>query len=177
MDVVVANIPPRFGMLLSRSWGEKLKGTLQLDFSYVTIPGVGKLRKLYREKKMKFMISSKEKPTNHPIHVVHTNIDFFILYSEMNSVDDDSQLEEISEVSDVISSMQKVMIIEGKEKNEEFLHPVNPLEMIVELVQKTECVEIVSHPPKYQTVQPSEVLFPNEESCLWTMEFCGALGK
>ena len=28
MDVVVADIPPRFGMLLSRSWGEKLKGTL-----------------------------------------------------------------------------------------------------------------------------------------------------
>jgi len=28
MDVVVADVPPRFGMLLSRSWGEKLKGTL-----------------------------------------------------------------------------------------------------------------------------------------------------
>ena len=28
MDVVVADIPPRFGMLLSRSWGVKLKGTL-----------------------------------------------------------------------------------------------------------------------------------------------------
>ena len=28
MDVVVADIPPRFGMLLSRSWGAKLKGTL-----------------------------------------------------------------------------------------------------------------------------------------------------
>lgn len=30
MDVVVADIPPRFGMLLSRSWGAKLKGTPQL---------------------------------------------------------------------------------------------------------------------------------------------------
>ena len=28
MDVVVADIPPRFGMLLSRSWGAKMKGTL-----------------------------------------------------------------------------------------------------------------------------------------------------
>ena len=36
MDVVVVDIPPRFGMLLSRSWGAKLKGTLQLDFSYAT---------------------------------------------------------------------------------------------------------------------------------------------
>ena len=47
MDVVVADIPPRFGMLLSRSWGEKLKGTLQLDFSYATIPVFGQMRKLY----------------------------------------------------------------------------------------------------------------------------------
>ena len=53
MDVVVADIPPRFGMFLSRSWGEKLKGTLQVDFSYATIPMFGQLRKLYREKKMK----------------------------------------------------------------------------------------------------------------------------
>ena len=28
MDVVVANVPPKFGMLLSRSWAAKLKGTL-----------------------------------------------------------------------------------------------------------------------------------------------------
>jgi hypothetical protein len=28
MDIVVAGIPPKYGMLLSRSWGAKLKGTL-----------------------------------------------------------------------------------------------------------------------------------------------------
>jgi hypothetical protein len=28
MDVVVVVIPPKFGMLLSRSWAAKLKGTL-----------------------------------------------------------------------------------------------------------------------------------------------------
>lgn len=28
MDVVMADIPPRFSMLLSRSWGAKIKGTL-----------------------------------------------------------------------------------------------------------------------------------------------------
>jgi len=46
MDVVVADIPPRFGMLLSRSWGAKIKGTMQLDFSYATIPMFGQMRKL-----------------------------------------------------------------------------------------------------------------------------------
>ena len=33
MDVVVADTPPKFGMLLSRSWAAKLKGTLQMDMS------------------------------------------------------------------------------------------------------------------------------------------------
>jgi hypothetical protein len=41
MDVVVADIPPKFGMLLSRSWAAKLKGTLQMDMSYATIPVFG----------------------------------------------------------------------------------------------------------------------------------------
>ena len=31
MDVVVADIPPKFGILLSRSWNSKLKGSLQMD--------------------------------------------------------------------------------------------------------------------------------------------------
>lgn len=72
IDIVVADIPPRFGMLLSRSWATKLKGTLQLDFSYATILVFGRMRKLYQEQKMKYMITSKEKPINHPINYVHT---------------------------------------------------------------------------------------------------------
>ena len=31
MDVVMVDVPPKFGMLLSRSWEAKLKGTLQMD--------------------------------------------------------------------------------------------------------------------------------------------------
>ena len=38
MDVVVADIQARFGMLLSKSWGEKLGGVSKLDFTYVIIP-------------------------------------------------------------------------------------------------------------------------------------------
>ena len=33
MDVVVDDIPPKFGMLLSRYWAPKLKGTLQMDMT------------------------------------------------------------------------------------------------------------------------------------------------
>ena len=46
MDVVVDDIPPQFGMLLSRSWEVKFRGTLQLDFSYATILVFWKLRNL-----------------------------------------------------------------------------------------------------------------------------------
>ena len=37
MDIVVVDIPPKYGMLLSRSWGAKLQGSLQLGMSYATI--------------------------------------------------------------------------------------------------------------------------------------------
>ena len=50
MDVVVADITPKFGMLISRSWAKKVGGTLQMDLSYATIPIFGgENRRLYRE--------------------------------------------------------------------------------------------------------------------------------
>jgi hypothetical protein len=41
MDVVITYIPPKYGLLLSRSWGAKLGGSLQLDMTYATIPMFG----------------------------------------------------------------------------------------------------------------------------------------
>ena len=58
MDVVVANIPPKYNMLLSRSWGENLRGTLQLDMSYATVPVFGQQRRMYRETLKKYMVNS-----------------------------------------------------------------------------------------------------------------------
>ena len=50
MDVLVADITPKFGMLLSRSWAKKVGGTLQMDLSYATIHVFGgENRRLYRE--------------------------------------------------------------------------------------------------------------------------------
>ena len=47
MDVVVVDIPPKFVMLLSRSWAAKLKGDFQMDMSYATIPVFGVQRRLF----------------------------------------------------------------------------------------------------------------------------------
>lgn len=109
MDVVVAEILPRFGMLLSRSWSANIKETLQLDFFYATIPMFGQLRKLYREKKMKYMITSKEKPHNHPINVLHTNLESFVLYLDSGLNDIDSQLVEVEDVPDISENFIAVL--------------------------------------------------------------------
>jgi len=108
MDVVVADIPPRFGMLLSRSWGEKIKGTMQLDFSYATIPVFSQMRKLYWEKIMKYMITSKEKPVNHPINYVHTDLESFVLYSDSFN-DVNSQLVEVEDIPEITENFREVL--------------------------------------------------------------------
>ena len=41
MDIVVADIPPKFGLLLSCSWSKRLGGTLYMDLTYATIPIFG----------------------------------------------------------------------------------------------------------------------------------------
>lgn len=51
MDVIVASIPEKIGML-SRSWGAKLGGYLQLDITNATFPIFGgESMRLYREEK------------------------------------------------------------------------------------------------------------------------------
>jgi hypothetical protein len=94
MDVVVADIPPKYGMLLSRSWGDKLKGTLQLDMSYATIPVFGQQRRLYKETLMKYMVSSQKKPHNYPLYSAHSDLDSFILYIDGDTKEQDTQLME-----------------------------------------------------------------------------------
>ena len=60
MDVVVVDVPPKFDMMLSRSWEAMLKGTLQMDLSYATIPVFGKKRRLYRKNHLAYIINNKE---------------------------------------------------------------------------------------------------------------------
>jgi hypothetical protein len=116
MDVVVADIPPRFGMLLSRSWGAKLKGTLQLDFSYATIPVFGQMRKLYQEKKMRYMITSKEKPINHPVNYVHTDLESFVLFAD-NFNEIDSQLVQAEDIPDISENFREILRKEREERS------------------------------------------------------------
>ena len=89
-----ADIPQKYGILLSRSWGGKLKGTLQLDMSYATIPVFGQQRRLYREMLMKYMVNSQEKPHNYPLYFAHSDLDSFILYKDGDMEEQIPQMEE-----------------------------------------------------------------------------------
>ena len=71
MDVVVAVITPKFGLLLSRSWAKKVGGTLQMDLTYATILVFGgENRRLYRELQFAYIVTDDKNPTNHPLYVV-----------------------------------------------------------------------------------------------------------
>jgi hypothetical protein len=75
MDIVVADVPPKFGMLLSRSWIKRLGGTLQMDLTYATIPVFGgEHRRLYREAQLAYIVSDEADPTNHPIFALDTDL-------------------------------------------------------------------------------------------------------
>jgi ribonuclease HI len=85
---------PEIWYVVARSWVEKLKGTLQLDMSYATIPVFRKQRRLYRETLMKYMVSSQEKPHNYPLYSAHSDLDSFILYNDSDTGEQIAQLEE-----------------------------------------------------------------------------------
>ena len=82
MDVIVVDIPVKFGMLLSRSWSTKLKGTLQMDLSYATILVFRKQRRLYKEVGLAYMVNNKDKLVNYPIYYVETKLGSSVFYND-----------------------------------------------------------------------------------------------
>jgi hypothetical protein len=80
MDIVVADVPPKFGMFLSISWIKRLGGTLHMDLTYATIPVFGgDHRRLYREAQLAYIISDEANPTNHPIFSLDIDISSSVL--------------------------------------------------------------------------------------------------
>ena len=75
MDVVVVDITPKFGLLLSRSWANKVGGTLHMDLTYATIPIFGgENRRLYRELQFSYIVIDDKNRTNHPLYAVEKDL-------------------------------------------------------------------------------------------------------
>jgi hypothetical protein len=84
MDVVIVDVPVKYGMLLSRSWGAKLGGSLKLDMMYATIPIFGgQFTRLYRETRLAYTVSDPQNPNNYPVYVTDQDLGNCIL-----SIDD-----------------------------------------------------------------------------------------
>jgi hypothetical protein len=70
MDVVIVDIPLNYDMLLSRSWGTKLGGSLQLYMTYATIPIFGgEFTRLYWETRLAYTVSDPHNPSNYHVYV------------------------------------------------------------------------------------------------------------
>jgi ribonuclease HI len=92
MDVVVVDVPVKYGMLLSRSWGAKLGGSLQLDMTYAAIPIFGgQFTRLYKETRLAYTVSDPQNPNNYPVYAVDQDLGNCILSLD---VDFDDCIEE-----------------------------------------------------------------------------------
>lgn len=78
LDILFTDIPPKFGMLLSRSCCAKLRGSLQMDMSYATIPVYGDAHlRLYREVGFMNIVCRVDQARNLPIYVVEQEFGCF----------------------------------------------------------------------------------------------------
>jgi len=151
--MVVADIPPKYGMLLSRSWGNKFQGSLQLDMSYATILVFGHPKKLYQQTLMKYVVSSQARPQNFLIYSMHSDIDSCTLYNvELNQEDS----------SNNITSKQKEIAVVAE----------NQIVQIQEILDKKDDQDTLV---KEDFVPPDSKSY--EQEMLWNLEFDGSVKK
>lgn len=83
LNIVFTDIPPKFGMLLSRSRCANRGGSLQMDMSYPTIPVYGAEHiSFYREVIFMNTFFRVDQVRNHPIYVDDHDFGCFTLSSE-----------------------------------------------------------------------------------------------
>ena len=67
IDIVVANIPDAYGLVLSRDWSTKLNGYFASDWSHLWLPykGIPNQIKILREPHMKYNVTQLEENNEH----------------------------------------------------------------------------------------------------------------
>jgi hypothetical protein len=63
-----------------------------MDMTYSTIPVFGQDKRLYREVLLKYMVSNKSQPTNHPIYSVITKLGSSIFFNEIFSGEKETKI-------------------------------------------------------------------------------------
>ena len=81
MDILVIDVPDKWGVLLFRKWGATLGGSIQMDWNYATVPAYEfSLVKLYAEKEKRYHVKNPKKLLNQCVY----NIDKHGIY-QVNS--------------------------------------------------------------------------------------------
>lgn len=113
---------------------------------------------------MKYMISNKENPNNHPINVVHTDLESFILFNDSGL--NDVEVEDIPEISNCI----RTVLVKGKE---------NLQSASEQSSNKAEKSSDQNQEVGRKVVMEQKLGFQHldDENGIWTMDFDGALGK
>ena len=71
MDILIIDVPEKWGMLLSRKWVADLGGSIQMDWNYSTAPlSKDTILKFHSEKEKKHHVENPKKPSNE--YVYHT---------------------------------------------------------------------------------------------------------
>ena len=65
---------------------------------------------------MKYMITSKEKPVNHPVNYVQTDLESFVLFTD-NFNEIDSQLVQAEDIPDISENFREVLRKESEERS------------------------------------------------------------
>ncbi|KAH9305236.1 hypothetical protein KI387_009640, partial [Taxus chinensis] len=60
--ILVADIPPSYGMLLSRNFSKNVGGEIMMDWSHALIPVNGKMKKLLPEKQTEYIVQKIDDP-------------------------------------------------------------------------------------------------------------------
>ncbi len=105
------------------------------------------------------MITSKEKPINHPMNYVHTDLESFVLYSDSFN-DIDSQLIEADDIPEITENFRGVLKKEEQEQKNIVGQSTESNEQQADKAQQTD----------FQHLQ-------EEEEGLWTMDVDGAVGN
>jgi len=66
-----------------------------MDMSYATIPVFFQVRTLYRELLLKYMVSRKRKPNNHPIYYVDTQVSSSIFFNDLLFEEEETKIVEL----------------------------------------------------------------------------------
>ena len=68
-----------------------------MDMYYATITLFGEHRRLYREKRLAYVVSSQYKPNNHPIYVVDIDLGSSIIFNDSHIEQDVHVVDELKE--------------------------------------------------------------------------------